>query len=718
MTARAGLYVMALGLHGLVRSKDIELGRDADTGGQTLYMIEEAGALAANPAVERVDLVTRLIDDKAVSRDYAAPEEVIAGNTRILRIPFGPRRYLRKENLWPHLDSLVDHLMRDVRRMRRSPDVIHAHYADAGYVGSRLARILGVPLVFTGHSLGRVKRQRLLDEGMSTPVIEDRYHIARRIEGEEQALETASVVIASTNQEVEEQYALYTYYQPGRMNVIPPGVDIARFGAQDAKLDLAGARGLIEPFLKDVRKPMVLAIARADVRKNLPTLVRAFGRTPGLRERANLVMVAGSRTRLGELDTGARKVVHQILNEVDDFDLYGSVAHPKHLPVDLAPALYRLAALSRGVFVNPALTEPFGLTLLEAAANGLPVVATSDGGPRDILRVCRNGELVDPFDADEMGRIILDTITNQEAWSRKSENARRGAAQFSWSAHAERYVEVVGEVLEGNRPAILVAARSRLPQMDRALVSDLDGTLTGDDESLHRLLERIREAGESTAFGIVTGRGMEECRQVLSGIPVRRLDFLLTDSGTEIRYGWPDAELDRSWSQHIAHHWKPTEIRRALEGVPGIEARPETESGSLRIACTVDPQSAPSLASLRKHLRQRGLRATVVFDSATRMDVLPVRASPGLALRFLEFKLDLAPDRTLVAGDSGNDADMLTGNTLGVVVANHKPEISFLRAAPRVYFARAPHAAGVLEGIDYYDFFGSIRIPQEEQENG
>jgi sucrose-phosphate synthase len=112
------------------------------------------------------------------------------------------------------------------------------------------------------------------------------------------------------------------------------------------------------------------------------------------------------------------------------------------------------------------------------------------------------------------------------------------------------------------------------------------------------------------------------------------------------------------------------------------------------------------------------LRATILFDSATRMDVLPVRASPGLALRFLEFKLDLAPERTLVAGDSGNDADMLTGNTLGVVVANHAPEIEHLRTAPRVYFARAPYAAGVLEGIDHYDFFGSIRIPQEDEETG
>ncbi|MBW2718681.1 MAG: hypothetical protein JRD94_09035 [Deltaproteobacteria bacterium] len=69
-----------------------------------------------------------------------------------------------------------------------------------------------------------------------------------------------------------------------------------------------------------------------------------------------------------------------------------------------------------------------------------------------------------------------------------------------------------------------------------------------------------------------------------------------------------------------------------------------------------------------------------------------------------------------MAGDSGNDWDMLSGDTLGVVVSNHTPELERLRGRPRVYFANSPHARGILEGIDYYDFLGDIRIPPEEQE--
>jgi sucrose-phosphate synthase len=93
-----------------------------------------------------------------------------------------------------------------------------------------------------------------------------------------------------------------------------------------------------------------------------------------------------------------------------------------------------------------------------------------------------------------------------------------------------------------------------------------------------------------------------------------------------------------------------------------------------------------------------------------------VRASPGLAIRFFCFKWDLEPHRLLVAGDSGNDWDMLSGDTLGVVVSNHTPELERLRGRNRVHFSKSAHARGILEGIDWYDFLGHIRIPTEESE--
>ena len=115
-------------------------------------------------------------------------------------------------------------------------------------------------------------------------------------------------------------------------------------------------------------------------------------------------------------------------------------------------------------------------------------------------------------------------------------------------------------------------------------------------------------------------------------------------------------------------------------------------------------------------MRQHALRATLIPDHETWLDVIPVRASPGLAIRFFCFKWNVEPRRLLVAGDSGNDADMLSGDTLGVVVRNHTAELERLRGRPRVHFANGSHAWGILEGIDYYDFLGDIRIPPEEEE--
>ena len=69
------LYIVLISVHGLIRAKNLELGRDADTGGQTLYVVELARALAQRDDVGRVDLLTRLVEDPKVSPDYTRPEE-------------------------------------------------------------------------------------------------------------------------------------------------------------------------------------------------------------------------------------------------------------------------------------------------------------------------------------------------------------------------------------------------------------------------------------------------------------------------------------------------------------------------------------------------------------------------------------------------------------------------------------------------------------------
>ena len=175
------LFIVLISVHGLIRGHNLELGRDADTGGQTKYVVELARALSEREDVGKVVLLTRRVIDPQVSIDYAVAEEKLCKKASIVRIDCGEPKYIRKEMLWDSLDNFADNALAYIKSLGHVPDVIHGHYADAGYVGSRLSHQLGVPLVFTGHSLGRNKRKQLLASGVSRNEIETMYTISRRI---------------------------------------------------------------------------------------------------------------------------------------------------------------------------------------------------------------------------------------------------------------------------------------------------------------------------------------------------------------------------------------------------------------------------------------------------------------------------------------------------------------------------------------------------------
>jgi len=281
---REGKYLLLISIHGLIRGHDLELGRDADTGGQTKYVVDLARALAEQDGVDQVDLVTRRVVDPAVSSDYRTPIEPLSERARIIRIDAGPEQYIPKEQLWDHLDSFMDNLADWLKQQPRMPDLVHSHYADAGYVGARLANLLGVPLVHTGHSLGRDKRKRLLARGLSREAIQQTYNIDRRIEAEEEVLANADLIVTSTHNEIEQQYGLYSYYDPQPMVVIPPGTDLKQFHPPRADEEFP-FRAQVDRFLKNPKKPLILALSRPDERKNILTLIEAYGESQTLRDR-------------------------------------------------------------------------------------------------------------------------------------------------------------------------------------------------------------------------------------------------------------------------------------------------------------------------------------------------------------------------------------------------------------------------------------------------
>ena len=341
------------------------------------------------------------------------------------------------------------------RGLPDTPDFIVGHYADAGWVGCRLATRLGVPFVFIGHSLGRPKRASLLEDGADPEELEERYRISRRIAAEEDALACATLLVSSTRQELARQYAgIRDPPSPARSRVIPPGVDLHRFSPPEAGDDPRACpdAGALPRYPE---RPLVLALARADEKKNLPALVEAFGRHPELREMANLVVVAGVRTTRRAYPPRARRMVQQILFAIDRWELYGHVAFPKHHEPQEIPALYRAAARSRGVFVNPALVEPFGLTLLETAASGLP------GGGHPGRRPSRHpGGLLQrppggPAGPEDIRRAIHEVMSAPpEQWEQWSRGGLEGVHRtFTWARHAEALIDALkGEPIQDLPP--------------------------------------------------------------------------------------------------------------------------------------------------------------------------------------------------------------------------------------------------------------------------
>ena len=216
----------------------------------------------------------------------------------------------------------------------------------------------------------------------------------------------------------------------------------------------------------------MLAIARPVRKKNLAALVRAYTASPALASRANLVILAGQHGG-GHSSTEEREVIGELERLCTDEGLRGRVAlPPRHNSADVV-TLYQRAALG-GVFVNPAFHEPFGLTLIEAAASGVPVVATRNGGPVDIVNTIGHGILVDPRNEVAIGMACLRIVSDGDLHHRLSQAALRNVHRYNWSTYAEQSVSLYASL----RSRGLKRLGRRAPSVVKGL-AELDAALPG-----------------------------------------------------------------------------------------------------------------------------------------------------------------------------------------------------------------------------------------------
>lgn len=679
------MFVCHVALQGCLTLSDVPYGINADTGGHITYLLELACASARDPAIDRIDIITRGFADAKLGMRFDAQCAEAQGKIRLVRLDDGDPSYLPKEALHERHEELCEAFLAYLNDLDRKPDIIHAHYADAGILARKAKEALGIPYIFTGHSLGAVKRE--VNGGADAS-------LHTRIAVEERALALADAVIASSRDEAEAQYAHYDSIEAGRIRVIPPGCDLTRF---ESAQPTDKVRADLAHFLRDPAKPMLLAIARPVRKKNLLGLVEAYAGDPKLQDAANLVVVAGCRSLLGDLETECREVVQELIEAVDRHDLYGKVAYPKHHdPADI-PAYYALARESGGVFVNPALNEPFGLTLLEAAASRLPVVATDSGGPNDIVERCNNGELVCPRDPQAIATACRDIVTDRRKWVRYATAGVEAVAAYDWSAHRNQYHRLLHELTGPLEPA---------PHWDRILICDIDNTLLGDREALRDFLAWQAEHSGHIALGIATGRSFHSAQAILAAEGVPTPDAIISSVGTRIH--WYDRDErrfseDEGWRRRVEDAWQENTVREVTETL-GLRQQALLEQHSGKASFFID-QHDPE--DIHRAFRKAGLRVEIVASHGRYLDVLSEGAGKGPAVVHVADTLSLTQSRVVVAGDSGNDLTMLRACRFPIVVGNASDGLAQDPSLAHAYWAKGCYAAGVLEGVRHYQAQGS-----------
>ena len=426
---------------------------------------------------------------------------------------------------------------------------------------------------------------------------------------------------------------------------------------------------------------------------------------------ANLAVFAGIRKDIVEMEENERSVLTEMLLMLDKYDLYGKMAIPKKHDFDFeVPELYKIAAAKGGVFVNAALTEPFGLTLIEASASGLPIVATDDGGPRDIIKNCENGLLVDAMNSREIAAAIRKIVSDNELWKRFSANGIINVREhYSWPAHVKTYLEKVGGLCADASSTDFsaehgdTAAGRRLAAIDYFVITDIDHTLIGDDNSrLGELMNLLAENRERIGFGVATGRTVDSALAHLKKHSVRAPDVIISSVGSEIYYG-RDLIYDRGWHAHISEKWERARIVDLLSRLDFLEMQDESTQRKFKISYFMeDPDER--LPVIHELLTRNRCAYNLIYSQGRHLDILPARASKGKAIRYISYKWEVPLDNMLVAGDSGNDEEMLRGDLLGVVVGNYSRELERLKGLRNIYFATAACAGGIIEGIGRYRF--------------
>jgi sucrose synthase len=486
--------VAVISPHGFFGQENV-LGRP-DTGGQVVYILDQVKALERDLAENlklsglgiqpKVMVVTRLIPDSEDTSCHIRLEKIHhTQNCWILRVPFRDKEnqvidyWISRFWVWPYLETFTYEAKDELfAELGRKPDLIIGNYSDGNLVASLLSEETGVIQCNIAHALEKTK---YLFSDLYWKEMEEDYHFSLQFTADLLSMNMADFIITSTFQEIagtstiRGQYESYHYYSmPGfcqvlggvnlfhpKFNVISPGVDEEIYFPYFEKEKRPGSRNdrltalllrdegdEIFGNLEDPKRIPLFTMSRLDKIKNVAGLVECFGKYPDLHTRCNLMIIAGKVDPDQTEDPEEKEEICRIHDLIDEYHLSDKIRWLGiQLPKVDTGEIYRIIADMKGVFIQPALFEAFGLTVLEAMSCGLPVFATQFGGPSEIIQHGLNGFLINPTRHDLI-RNQLDSFLHKNGegpltWKHVSDNGiKRVHERFTWKHYSDKLLKL------------------------------------------------------------------------------------------------------------------------------------------------------------------------------------------------------------------------------------------------------------------------------------
>ncbi|WP_047154372.1 HAD-IIB family hydrolase [Aneurinibacillus tyrosinisolvens] len=234
------------------------------------------------------------------------------------------------------------------------------------------------------------------------------------------------------------------------------------------------------------------------------------------------------------------------------------------------------------------------------------------------------------------------------------------------------------------------------------LATDLDGTLVGDADSLRRLLHYYEDEPYDVTLIYSTGRHLQSALSLIEeeGLPAPHI--LITDVGTEI-YEGISGQPDRQWRAQITAQWFPERLAAAAASCKGLI--PQDIPSRHRLSYTI--QSEEPVRELEKKLAELQIPHKLIVSSGRDVDILPPNTGKGEALRYVLQSRGWQSANILVAGDSGNDHEMIALGYPAVIVGNAQQELYAMAEQPHIFRAVQYCAGGIHEAWEY--FYGTSK---------